>query len=147
MKNILVAVDFSDLSQRVVDTAIEVALATGAKIWLLHCVEHPTFVFAATEAPVSFPVSNTHLPRDYPAEHRKLNALNIDLRQKGIESETLFVGGNAADEILEAAAHNMIDLIILGSHGHGALYDLIMGSVTKSVLYSTTIPTMIVPVN
>jgi nucleotide-binding universal stress UspA family protein len=145
MKNILAAIDFADLTGRIMDTTAELAHSEGAKVWLLHCVEQPPFVYSMIEPPVSFPMPQSHLPDVHPEEHRQLAALNIELQQRGIDSEILFVGGDPSEEILQAAATHGIDLIILGSHGHGAIYDLIMGSVTKSVLYYTSIPTMIVP--
>ena len=38
MKNLLVAIDFSDVTGRVITNAEEMGLALGAKVWLMHCV-------------------------------------------------------------------------------------------------------------
>jgi nucleotide-binding universal stress UspA family protein len=97
------------------------------------------------DAPASFPLAKKHLPDVHPDDYQELMALKIELQQKGVDCETVFVGGNPSEEILEAAETHRAELIILGSHGHGAIYDLIMGSVTRSILYYTTTPTLVVP--
>jgi len=145
MKNFLAPVDFSDLTDRVVAKATEMARACGAKVWLLHCVTQYPTVAAMGEVPMVLPVEESALPERFPVKHRQLTQLTKSLQNQGIDAEMLFVSGAVTTEILAAVDQHGIDLIIMGSHGHGALYDLVVGSVAKSVLYYTTTPTLIVP--
>jgi nucleotide-binding universal stress UspA family protein len=66
------------------------------------------------------------------------------LRESGIAFESNYRVGEIADEIQAYANNNKIDLIVMGSHGHGALQNLVMGSVATKVLAGTTIPVLIV---
>ena len=145
MKNILVAIDFSAVTDRVVTTAEQLARSFGAKIWLLHCVrDYPLFA-AMEEVPLDIPGADPTLKDKYPEPHRHLSAILDSIKQKGIESQLLLTVGLPADEILFAVEQYDIDLILLGSHGHGAVYDLVVGSVANAVLMQSPVMTLIVP--
>ena len=145
MKNLLVPVDFSNVTERVIATAEQMARAFGAKVLLMHCVgEYPAFA-AMGEIPVFMPVSDVALPGSYPEQYRKLADLTASLRDKGIDAELLFIGGSAIDEIITVADRHQIDMIIMGSHGHGAWYELLVGSVTDGVIRRVDRPILIVP--
>lgn len=145
MKSLLAAVDFSDLTDRVIAKAAEMARACEAKLWLLHCVTQQPTVAAMGEVPMVLPVDDSALPDQFPAKYRHFSQLTNALQSQGVNASMLFVSGAVTTEILAAAEGNQVDMIIMGSHGHGALYDLVVGSVAKSVLYYTTTPTLIVP--
>lgn len=145
MKTLLVPVDFSDVTERVLAAAEQMARALGARVLLMHCVgEYPAFA-AMGEIPAFIPTSDTALPETYPDQYRKLAALTSSLRKKGIDAELLFLGGSAIEKILTVADEHQIDLIIMGSHGHGAWYELLVGSVTEGVLRRVGRPALIVP--
>jgi nucleotide-binding universal stress UspA family protein len=145
VKNLLVPVDFSDVTDRVITAAEQVARAFGSKVWLMHCVgEYPAFA-AMGEIPAFLPVPNAALPESYPDQYRKLSELTASLSGKGIEAGSLFVGGMAIEEILSVADEHQIDMIVMGSHGHGAWYELLVGTVTEGVLHRAGRPVLIVP--
>jgi nucleotide-binding universal stress UspA family protein len=50
-----------------------------------------------------------------------------------------------AKEILSQANELNADLIVMGTHGHGAMYNLLVGSATKAVLKHSTRPVLLVP--
>jgi nucleotide-binding universal stress UspA family protein len=52
--------------------------------------------------------------------------------------------GTVAEEIAGFAEKNQVDLIVMGSHGHGALANAIMGSVATKVLAATTVPVLLI---
>lgn len=145
VKNILVPVDFSDVTDRVIEQAAKIAAAFSAKIWLLHCVNQYPAVTSMNEVPMVMPVGEIDLPEHFPAKHEQLQQLLDSLQGRGIIAQSLFVTGSTRDEIMAAADRHLIDLIVMGSHGHGALYDLMVGSVTKSILQDTHIPVLVVP--
>jgi nucleotide-binding universal stress UspA family protein len=52
--------------------------------------------------------------------------------------------GNAGDEIAKLATRGMFDMVVMGSHGHGLLKNLVLGSVANRVLASCTVPVLII---
>lgn len=145
MKNLLVPIDFSKVSDRIVATAEEIARAFKAKIWLLHCVrDYPLFA-AMEEVPLELPDQSNEMAVRYPEQNRQLAAVAAPLMAMGISVEPLLVVGMPGDEILYVADQYQIDLIIIGSHGHGALYDLMVGSVAHAVLQQAHCLTLVVP--
>ena len=66
------------------------------------------------------------------------------LRKKQIPFRSVWTVGDIAKEIQSHVKKNKIDMIVMGSHGHGALTNVVMGSVATKVLASTAIPVMIV---
>lgn len=56
------------------------------------------------------------------------------LAARGIEAEFAHKVGHPADEIAAFAEHGKFDLVIMGSRGHGALANLVVGSVAMKVL-------------
>lgn len=66
------------------------------------------------------------------------------LRKEAIPFKSGFRVGSIADEIQQYAKKNKIDMIVMGSHGHNALQNLVMGSVATKVLAVTQVPVLIV---
>lgn len=66
------------------------------------------------------------------------------LTKMNLPFKSSFVVGEVADEIKNYATANDIDLIVMGSHGHGALANMLMGSVATKILATTTVPVMII---
>lgn len=66
------------------------------------------------------------------------------LRKAAIPFHSHYTVGTVADEIARYAKKNKMDMIVMGSHGHGALANVIMGSVTTKVLAAATVPVLVV---
>lgn len=66
------------------------------------------------------------------------------LKKSGVEADTLVKVGHPPDEIAGAADKLKADLIVMGSHGHGAFAALILGSVTNGVLARCNVPLLVV---
>ena len=80
----------------------------------------------------------------------ELEAVADGLRAKGLSIETVVLEGDARHAIAafcdeQAAAENELDLLIMGSHGFGALRRALLGSVAEGVLRSTESGVLIVP--
>lgn len=63
---------------------------------------------------------------------------------KSIRTRSGYRTGEIDDEIRAYVAENAIDLIVMGSHGHGALKNLVMGSTATKVLAGTSVPVLLV---
>ncbi len=66
------------------------------------------------------------------------------LERKGIVPKRIVKIGPAGENIGKAAEAGKYDLVVMGSHGHGALATLVMGSVTTQVLANCRVPVLIV---
>lgn len=66
------------------------------------------------------------------------------LRKNEIPFRTGYKVGEIANEIQTYVKKNKVDMIVMGSHGHGALTNLVMGSTATKVLASTDVPVLIV---
>jgi nucleotide-binding universal stress UspA family protein len=142
MNKILVALDFSDISDRLVTTAATMARAFGAQLVLLHVSEpEPDFVGFDT-GPL---VVRSAVARDFRAEHQQLDSARALAAGTGIETIALHIQGGLVEKILSQAETHEAELIVIGSHGHGALYDLLVGGVASGVLRGAKCPVLIVP--
>lgn len=65
------------------------------------------------------------------------------LADKGVAASFEFKVGHPANEIAHAAEQGGYDLVALGSHGHGALGNLIMGSVATKVVAQCKVPVLL----
>ena len=143
MKTLLVAVDFSAVAGNVVTVAADLAVKLAARVVLIHvAAPEPSFV--------TYEPGPQH-ERDHRAkvlrkEHRDLQAMADDLSKRGVSAEALLVQGATVEKLLEEAGRLAADMIVVGSHGHGALYHLIVGSVAEGVLRKATCPVLVVPV-
>ncbi len=138
----LVAIDFSEQSQRVLDAAEGLVKAARAHLWLVHIADpDPEFVgYAAGPDTVRHQVA-----KKLQGEHARLQEIAGELRESGLDATALSVQGPAVDRILSEAAKLDADLIVMGSHGHGAFYRGLIGSVSEGVLHRTNLPVMIIP--
>jgi len=142
MQKLLVAIDFSDASQRVFDGAVSAARAYGIGVVLLHVASpEPAFVGYEVGPDCERDARAGHLRE----EHRQLQAMAEGCRTQGVDAKALLVAGHNVDKIVEEAEQHDAAMIVLGSHGHGAVYNLIVGSVTGGVLKKTTRPVLVIP--
>ncbi|MFN3168987.1 MAG: universal stress protein [Phycisphaeraceae bacterium] len=142
MKKLLAAIDFSDASQRVLDAAVAEAEARGAGLVLVHAASpEPAFIGYEVGPACERDARADHLRE----EHRKLQAMAEACRAKGVEAKALLVAGHSAEKIIEEADAHDAAMIVLGSHGHGAVYSLIVGSVTSGVLKRSKRPVLVIP--
>jgi nucleotide-binding universal stress UspA family protein len=158
MKTILVAIDFSGTTPGVIDVARHIAKPLNAEIHLVHVRQ-----FRAAAAPGSLgyglagmaelaPMSGVPMPGLEPTpgiesedDKSTLVRWQTDIAQGGVKVTVHEATGHAAEEILNQADTVNADLIVMGTHGHGAMYNLVVGSATEAVLKRSTRPVLLVP--
>ena len=138
---LLVAVDLSESTQTIVDRVKTITGDHSARVWILHNAEpEPGFV----EFKVDPVAAREALAKRFHAEHRQIQALADRLRREGLEATALLVHGPTVKTILQEADDLDVDIIVVGSHGHGAMYNLLMGSVTEEILHKSPYPVLMV---
>jgi nucleotide-binding universal stress UspA family protein len=73
-----------------------------------------------------------------------LEPIQAFMREQGIEASFVHKVGHPADEIASYAEAGNFDLVVMGSHGVGALKNLVLGSVATKVLARCTVPVLLV---
>jgi nucleotide-binding universal stress UspA family protein len=75
---------------------------------------------------------------------RTLNSVCKFLKRHGIEAKSVWKTGAAGTLIARTADSGNFDLVVMGSHGHGALINLMLGSVATQVLALCKTPVLLV---
>ncbi len=146
MDKFLVPVDFSDASGQLLAAAEEAARARGAALHLLHVVEPmPEAAGLGTDPAMVQMQTAVDLDGEKRVEADRMRQLSEGVKARGIPCTFEVRFGLPADEILEAAGSTGAPLVVMGSHGHGALYHLFTGSVVTGVLRRIDCPVLVVP--
>ena len=66
------------------------------------------------------------------------------LARHGVQLKTVTKVGPAGETIAKVAESGKYDLVVMGTHGHGSLGKLVMGSVSTQVLANCTVPVLLV---
>ena len=139
---VLACVDLSENTPTVIERARELTSGLSRELVLLHVVApDPEFVGYKPGPQSARDAVAAHI-RD---EHREVQHLAEPLRASGLAVTPLTVQGPSAEKILELAKKTQASYIVVGSHNHGPLYDLFVGSVAREVLKHSTIPVLVVP--
>lgn len=145
MKNILVPVDLSSATKRICQAAGALARSTGARLVLLNVVESLPFLmndYYGYDASLLGEI----IASNEQVAARKLKLLAERCRQQVPNVLALAQTGRPVPAILDQAARLKADCIVLGSHGRGAVFDLLLGSTTQGVLRKARCPVLVVPV-
>jgi len=135
-KKILLALGNETPDEPLLEHARQLARLTGGELLLLH-------------------VADGWAARNYDqlklAESEEIRADKEYLREKtemlqrdGLRAESLLAMGNPPQEILRVAQERACDLIMLATHGHKAVGDVIFGSTIAKVRHNTTIPILVI---
>jgi len=73
-----------------------------------------------------------------------LRPIRAFFAQQGLEAEFVHTVGRVAESIATRAQEGKFDLVVMGSHGHGEIVNLVLGSITTRVLAQCTVPTLII---
>ncbi|MHC4267919.1 MAG: universal stress protein [Planctomycetota bacterium] len=140
--NILIAIDLSSASHKILDKAKPLALALSAKVCILHVIEDdPDFLGHEPD----LQDTNDQSHQEFPHEHKHLLQDVDELREAGIDTRGLLAQGSVIDVILQKSKQLEIDIIIVGTHGHGGVHHMIFGSVSEGVLRNSSCPVLVIP--
>lgn len=142
MKTILAPVDFSGATDAVMTEAAALAHAVEAQVVLMTVIQPP--VITSEYAALMENMAEVVAAGEKTAGER-LAKLQAKLEAEKLAVDTVQVNGAPIRAIIDHARKCDADYIVMGSHGHTALYDLLVGSTTHGVLMRATCPVVIVP--
>lgn len=137
---ILLAVDGSPYTKKMLAylSAHDELLSTKHQYHLLN-------VQAAIPARVQSVIGKENIKQYYAEEAEKVLAPAMKfLLRHGMQVSSDWKVGHAAEQIAKACADGAIDLLVMGSHGHGVLANLVMGSVATQVIAASRVPVLLV---
>ena len=135
---ILLPTDGSETATAVADRGVELAVQFTASVHFLSVIDHSRLsalseIFDTESAP------NDEL-RERAIDH--LDALASDARGRGVDTQISVKGGDPAEEIVQYAESEAIDLIALGTAGRGGFERLLVGSVADQVIRTAPVPVL-----
>ena len=145
MKTIVVAVDFSNATAGVMEMGKNLAKAFGARLHLLHVVEPEPSYTAYGFTPDEFPALHAYQEEARRRAASKLDELLEDAKASLPDAVSQVAEGSPLHTLLDCVAETGADFVVLGSHGHGVIASLLLGSVAEGMVRKATVPTLIVP--
>jgi len=126
----------SERDEQIIKGALPFLKTSSAKIYLIHCVETVTGRFIG------------NLVADERAKEMTtyVNGFAEKLNKDDFITQTVIGGGEPEDEIARICKQEDIELLIVGSHGHKLISDIIHGSTANEVRHRVRIPVLAVPV-
>jgi nucleotide-binding universal stress UspA family protein len=134
IKHIGVALQHASGDGVIISSAVAEAKVHRARITLLHVVDAPGTLMLGHES------WSLHGAED---EHY-LESLTREIEEKDLAVEFLLMHGQPAENIVRAVADIGIDMLIMGSHGHRGLDDLVFGQTVSTVRHAIDIPALVV---
>ena len=140
MKTILIATDGSPSALQAIELGLELAEEEDAQPVFVHVA--PTKEFRPVAGIGMAPVAVPHELAE--ADRAPLDEAARIAEERGLDATTKLLTGNPAREITKYADSVDADLIVVGSHGYGAIAGVLIGSVSRGILHGTTRPVLIV---
>jgi len=121
------------------------AKAYGAQLHLLHVIEQEPTYTAYGFTPDEYPVLHEFQEEAKRRAARKLEDLLSTTTGSLPGTSVHLIEDSPLHGIVNYVKQNNADLLVLGSHGHGVVVSLLLGSVAEGMVRKAVVPTLIVP--
>jgi nucleotide-binding universal stress UspA family protein len=142
MRNLVIAIDFSDVTPYLIKEAARLAGCCKARVYVIHvAAPDPDFV-GYTVGPVQerqFRADRLH------TEKKELEQLAAELRSRRIDAVPLLIQGETAKLLLKELVSLQASMLIMGTHGKGLVKTALLGSISHEIVQNTTCPVLLVP--
>ena len=141
MKGILVCLDLSELTDNVVEKAIQLGKSTNA-------VMEVAYVSPVHTEKVTHVVSSEnkqHLSLMMQKENIKLDSYATRIKKSGLECHISLLHGNVSDSLIAKARDFKADMVVIGSRTTNAATHMIRGSIGADFLKELKVPVLLVP--
>ena len=138
-QHFLVPLDFSEQANQALDYAINLASKLDARLTLLHVIQ--SVPLGGADMGVTLPYAYL---QDLEAEiMQSMESYLARVTAAGLEGATVVIHGVPFHEILETAKTQLVDLIIMGTHGRTGLQHVLLGSVAEKVVRLAPCPVLV----
>jgi nucleotide-binding universal stress UspA family protein len=142
MKNILVATDFSENSDKALEYAIFLAKAYESKIYLIHTYL-PYYIEPGIYSEML--ILEEPLNEQYQITMAKFDPLVKKIREAGLKFETILELNDVTSGIFDAIEKYSIDLLVIGRTGSGGFLNKLVGSNAAHIIAKASIPVLAIP--
>jgi nucleotide-binding universal stress UspA family protein len=139
LQRILVPTDFSESARHALTYGLSFAREYRAELLLLHVVEVVPVGYASDLFPAPMAAVFQEVSTYARAELAKLAEV---VRERGVAGRELVLQGKPSAEIVRAARAEVVDMIVLGTHGKGMLDKALFGSTTERVVRGAPCPVL-----
>jgi nucleotide-binding universal stress UspA family protein len=138
-RNIVIATDGSENTQRAISYGIEIAKLSGATVHALYVVDTSSFSAMPMDA---------GWEEMYEIMKKEGEKAVYDIKERGeaagVEVREVLWEGHPSTEIINFAEKNDIDLIVMGTLGKTGLDRFLLGSVAEKVVRNSKVPVLVV---
>jgi len=138
-RNIVVATDGSENSDRAVSYGIEIAKMSGATVHAIYVVD--TSSFSSIPMDAGWEAMYEILKKE---GNKAVSYVKETGEAAGVEVKEIIEEGHPSNEIIDFAENNNVDLIVMGTHGKSGIDRFLLGSVAEKVVRNSKIPVMVV---
>lgn len=142
IRRILVPTDFSEPAEAALRYARALAEEFGSTLHLMHVVPEPYIYPWGTEIS-TMPLVDLLTSSETQAAERLKTLVDDTGALKG-RVKTITAIGTPVDKILQQVADDGIDLVVMGTHGRGAVGHLLLGSVAERIVRRSPVPVLTV---
>jgi len=142
---ILVPLDCSGRSERVLPVVEKIARSENAEMVLVHAIPEPVLSGAGTGEPNDMELKAQVNQRNKRVAETYLDQLCGRMRADGLRVRSLVViGGDVRRQLAAAIGEQAVDLLVLASHGHSGFADVPFGDVANYLIKSSNVPTLVI---
>lgn len=140
LKKILFPTDFSEYADNALPYALELARKFEARVTLVHVLSPPTYA-VSPEFAVDLTAIQNNMQQ---TAEKKMGELAARFTEGGVQVESVIQIGSAFAEIIGTARAHDVDLIVMATHGYGAVRHLLLGSTAEKVVRKAPCPVLTV---
>jgi manganese transport protein len=135
-QRVAVALDFSGSEKKLLEESLRFIDKSRTSVWLLHVVESPVARTLGIEAE----------DRETETDLQRLEELAAIMKQDGISTQVRLGAGDPVSQLAGMINDLKVELVLVGSHGHSGVSDLIHGSVINDLRHHVKANVMIIPI-
>ncbi len=135
IKRIGAAVEHATGDSQILSAAVALARSEKARLILIHVVDAPGVMFLGSQS------GSLHATSD----EAYLEELTREAEERDLPVESMLCFGHPVEEIVKAVDEAALDMLVMGSHGHGGVGAIFYGETVTGVHHNIRIPLLVVP--
>lgn len=140
-RKVLYPTDFSDVSMKALDFVIDLKVSGVEEVVLINVIEDKYFYLLGEYTRLDIDKFEDDIKKNVT---KKLTAIANKLSDAGFNVKVKIVRGVPANQILKAEKDEKVSLIVIGSHGMSNIKEMLLGSVSETVIRKSENPVLVV---